>query len=1418
MNAIVPLNVTALRVSYNDNNGIVTAFKGRIGAFDSMPWGPNGTQSSTGDMIVQPLESTTTPANPLGIGVHVHWQLPDYFRRGVQPPSGGSVIFPQVPNRWLVVRYLSLWNASTGWGAPQSKSFLVESDFVASTPWTDSYGVTRPTISVPLPTNPGSGQPFLYMGRVLNYEDWNPSGESASQFLPSYLGADGQPLYLTATGFVGPGFCDYYPECCSVFGFWDSFKDRDDIFPVITSNNQIRFKVSYQVIGWVNTGASDPMAPVAAQVTQQYNDYVQQCLAQNITPTHTPIDYFSNLAKDSFHWAFHNTDISYTLNDDKTIATLTVPSGTLVSGTMQEVVWDVNSTGYYLRNADPGGNPAIWTDTVEVAVGNTLNEALSVILKHDMGDGSNDPSVLKNYEYLLDALQCGLLNDLENQPSKMIFLDESLHSAGFTRNYSGWTWIVEQPEAPKQQAPNANLQVTLPLDLAEQLAVFNNAQKAYDQARLALDQRRKQLFMDWFRYIKLYVATMTGGQTDPYVSLSDLTNFLLTSNSGELNAVIAAGNAAGVQIYTTDPASGQVNGLKPPATTGTLAAAVFTAYTTVFNTLSKCYAGWKILGMPSPSFYAPTDPVVLMEGDRIVPARRNGNADDLPVRLSPDLLSQLNLEYSGTRFEVLVAKLNGVPAISSNVPAQADVQTLLGEAFLLLPQLAGVVGLQLQSQAGDNNPAVASLANFVATLTAAQGGLSPLEGGPGAGLYALIRDQGYKPVPNPTEAISTPQTILFTFTNAANTGWLPDPVGWNAQTALPAFSSARVDPFLPVYLIWTVRFNPLQWKGSGMNYTPDNLTSFFSLDSDAVDYDYQLNGSAPVPFTSSNYVEYTSSVALSTKATYSLTGQIDAYLKKYPKDPADPSLEQIEALYGSRNFLAQSLSGFSAEQTLRSYLAQIPVEDLVFGGRDAITRAVNNAAGATSGDNWYDFAFNSISPIATGLLAQGNFGPLRSGFLEIRSLEIVDVFGQRMQVSTQNLLQDGSLEAVPAFTLAPVAGDTVNADRIYLPPRVLVPSRLWFRWLSATHNDDVNGITSDFVEMNTHPATTPVCGWVLPNHLDQSLFFYDANGNAIGSFGLEHGASVYRTRASNFQNPSDSLQKDIGAPDEPIVNPHLANYMWWINGGGAGLLTDLMNTIESSDAFISPDNFAQDASLAVLIGRPLALTRSVITMETPGGLLPLSQADTSATDPFPQDVAANRFDYAARQQTSSASLGGVTFPVRLGNLANVDDGLVGYFIETSGANPYTTFYSSAAPADGRNGVTQPTAGTLTTALNAAAQTLTLLVDPRAPVHATTGVLPVATLEIPPDQYATGLNNLAVTFFTMPVLNRSNGLVLPLPSESGYAWNWITPGASAPVPQASNASNGNAIWSYTPQTLLEGWLDLVPAPTPKDKKK
>lgn len=1392
MNAHVPLNITAVRVSANDQTNIVSKFKGCTAVFENMPYTSTSKQASTGDMIVQALESTAA-SRPLGMGIHLHWELPDYFRRGTQPAQGGDVVFPQAPNRWLVIRYLSVYDQGAGkYGEVQKKAWIVESDYISAELTKDSTGVLRPSVTVPLPSNPRAGErPFMYMGRVVDLENWKPGSESASDFLPAYKGPNGKPLYLTSIGFVGPSFSAYYPECFSVFGFWDHFRDLANVSNAITNNLPIQFKVSYQVAGWINEANSDPLTNIGSVVTAQYNKYVTQCAAEKVPVVQTPADVFASVSIQKFRWEFHKQDITFTLKPDKSLDTLNVPERTLCGGILQETVWDmlVNpQSSFFLNNPESTTAPDVWTDTVKLAVGNTTVEALSALLKHEIRNAKNDDDLFDHYEYLLHTLQLGLLQDLDGQGNSLIGLEEDCHSKAFSALSGGYLWVVEQKQQSSSATPHPEQQVNLPLDVAEQLSLLNQAQKNYDQGRAALDIMRKQFFMDWSRFVKMYVS----GEKDPDLPINDLTNFVWSPNGGELTAVINYGNEVGMLLYLQDSVTAEIIGLQQPSGTTSRAVAVWTQYQAMLNNLAK-YPLWQLRATTAMPFWMPTDPVLVMEGSRLERARRNGPGPNISVRVTADLLNSLQFKYKNNSFTVSSGDLSGLPKIPDS-PMKSDVEAEVGEAYLLVPMLAGAVGDALKAKGGSGNPAVDAYSDFVVSLNSAQGGISPIERKTDTGLFAAVHSNGQVGT-NPTETVSTPLALSVTFTNGVTNGWAPDAVGWNTQTALPEFTAKRFDPFLPVFLIWKAKLEPLK-HDAGSDYAAANLTKYFKLDDDGIDYQYQPGEI----FTTKNQLDYEGSIILSKATTYSLTNQIDRYVASYSTDQqTHATLKDAKTSYEKRRIVSQGLGNFNLRQTLRALIPKVTVVDLV-RARDSITPEVSKAAVANPIDNWYNFGFNGQTPPA-GLLPQLNFGPLRSGFAEIFTLEIVDVFGQHMILNTSTTNADGSLQISVTQSLKPPAGDTANQGKIYLPPRLLAATRLWFAWLSATHD---NRVPADFVEMNSHPATTPVFGWVMPNHLDNNLFFYNADGAAIGSFGVEHNDLKYRTRAGNQNNPQDSLAVDIGPNGSPTVNAHLADFMWYIQGKNGLFLRDLMQTVEHSDKFITPAKFAQDASLAVLIGRPLALARAVLGFETGGNLLPLSQANTT----FSADVKNKRIKYSDRQQTSSAQLGGVEFPVRLGDLSNIDDGLVGYLLENAGPNPYDIFYSSAAPKDGAHGVVRPTLTTIKSTLNAEPITVTMLIDPRGPVHATTGILPVQVLQIPPDQYTETIRSLAVTFFTHPMLSLKDQLVVPLPQAGAYEWSWVTHGSTTQLPLQPNQANEFATFGYTPQTLLEGWLRLA----------
>jgi len=220
------------------------------------------------------------------------------------------------------------------------------------------------------------------------------------------------------------------------------------------------------------------------------------------------------------------------------------------------------------------------------------------------------------------------------------------------------------------------------------------------------------------------------------------------------------------------------------------------------------------------------------------------------------------------------------------------------------------------------------------------------------------------------------------------------------------------------------------------------------------------------------------------------------------------------------------------------------------------------------------------------------------------------------------------------------------------------------------------------------------------------------------------------------------------------------------------------------------------------------------------------------------------YDWTRRDD---AGLRDVDFPVRLGDRNHLSDGLVAYLID--GPDPYDTLFAPAATATDGTGVRQPAPDTLLlkprprldppatpyagpaeqiAALTGAASrpvstAVTMLIDPRASVHATTGILPIKRIDLPPETYARALRSIQVSFFTHPVLRGAQGLELPVPHEAGFSWRWtmgVKEGGVATPHQEDlrpPSSGDRAHFSFSPQVAQDGWLTLVPQPAETEPK-
>jgi hypothetical protein len=175
----------------------------------------------------------------------------------------------------------------------------------------------------------------------------------------------------------------------------------------------------------------------------------------------------------------------------------------------------------------------------------------------------------------------------------------------------------------------------------------------------------------------------------------------------------------------------------------------------------------------------------------------------------------------------------------------------------------------------------------------------------------------------------------------------------------------------------------------------------------------------------------------------------------------------------------------------------------------------------------------------------------------------------------------------------------------------------------------------------------------------------------------------------------------------------------------------------------------------LLVGRPLALVRASLALELCGP--PYADPTTGATD------------------VTSYSFG-----VQLGNAAQSGDGLVGY-VTGEGGSPVSVVVPPSASTNGYLEQIGP-GNFIELTPNGPPVYVSMLVDPRLPVHASTAILPVTTLAVPPAYVNDALAKMDVTFRVNTLLTDPPELVtlehpegttmrMPVPVQKGN-WSWL----------------------------------------------
>lgn len=559
------------------------------------------------------------------------------------------------------------------------------------------------------------------------------------------------------------------------------------------------------------------------------------------------------------------------------------------------------------------------------------------------------------------------------------------------------------------------------------------------------------------------------------------------------------------------------------------------------------------------------------------------------------------------------------------------------------------------------------------------------------------------------------------------------------------FSTWTQQPWNPMLLDWEVEVTPLNQEVSP-EYTPDFITSNYALPQNSPDLSFLsgrgINGPANV---------YSGSSILTPYAQEQFKEHLENYLADPQLDKTTDTYQHLKAAHDLLNdpsfhCLSQALGGFTEALLMHKQTRQLEISDpLAFSDYAAFTQTVSQ---------YVQKSYTSAPE------PDWDFSPIRSGALRILRLRLLDTFGQVLDLQWNGLL---ATEQMPV---------PQGLDSAMLPPRLAQPARLNLRWLAAN---------SDQMEMNDHPATTPICGWVLPATLNGSLLIYDNQGKLLGL--------ITENAQWNSQLPGAS---GIAASDIP--NPHLRKMVQYLTRQDAAFLANFLQVVEAGLANIDPENFAQHQDLALLMGRPMALVRAAVNLE-----LRDPPAIAQGWNTFRQDLQRIRRD--------TENFTNVVFPIRLGEFEQLNDGVVGYWIEAGDGYSNNTFYApqSDAVPDPRISTHMDNPAPVQQTIAAPPICVTMLVDPRGTMHATCGALPAKEINIPPDQYVEALQAIQVLFLCTPIITDVGKINLPLPAEAGYQWSWAgsTLNIGKVNPQATFAA---------PQEIREGWLQLNEIPS------
>ena len=424
---------------------------------------------------------------------------------------------------------------------------------------------------------------------------------------------------------------------------------------------------------------------------------------------------------------------------------------------------------------------------------------------------------------------------------------------------------------------------------------------------------------------------------------------------------------------------------------------------------------------------------------------------------------------------------------------------------------------------------------------------------------------------------------------------------------------------------------------------------------------------------------------------------------------------------------------------------------------------------------------------------------VRAGMLEITQISIVDAFGQISTVNPLGLTtldSDGSNPRVSVGLSLQNQADTPG--RMILRPRIPKPSRLDFKLL-AHDSDDLPSNSSSKSMTTNQPARTPVCGYLLPDHIEWAMEVFNHEGDAKGQLRVANRdwslGGIQKGKLAWDSSPGDNSPAGMLPETQNIHMNRLLNSLMeigmtdeletGIENSGEGALSAMLRTIDTSYRHSDPFGKGGANHPSFYMGRPVAVVRAKIRLQLEGG-----------------------------ENGMSDNLKKYQFQVRLGSVAKSIDGLLGYFVN----DDYSRFMSVLPFEQDGTSLTPSTASidhdyvTFDNTIDVLPEQdvyLTLLMNPQASLHITSGILPQKEITLLRDHWEDALSRIAPTFKVGPVLVDPTSVRMPIDdAKPNLIWKWVHRESPSEWKESEiKDSDSLAGLPSGKMTAYEGWIKL-----------